>query len=264
MINKYQKRYDRQERQYYEDDDSFDLHWNCEFFIFCWNKGMRLPSIEDCPGCASADENYNGSFSRFHSKEDRLMQRKLPVHQRLGPIHQDYFQEEVVEDTSRAQWCPSGIFSKSQKRRVQRMRSREQFHEVEQEIDHRLKRTKTKQEWRVKSKIVPADESETDEARRVIKGKAVASSSVNMVFVLPAEFEANQDNADIMEESCARLILSPEQAIFEKPEGTENRHLKPLYVKGFVNGKPISKMLVDGGAAVNLMPYATFKKLGRS
>lgn len=30
-----------------------------------------------------------------------------------------------------------------------------------------------------------------------------------------------------------------------------------------LNGAPISKMLVDRGAIVNLMPYCTFKKLGR-
>jgi predicted aspartyl protease len=34
-------------------------------------------------------------------------------------------------------------------------------------------------------------------------------------------------------------------------------------MKGFVNGKPMTKMLVDGGAAVNLMPYTTFRKLGK-
>ena len=34
-------------------------------------------------------------------------------------------------------------------------------------------------------------------------------------------------------------------------------------MKGFVDGKPMTKMLVDGGAAVNLMPYATFCKLGK-
>ena len=33
-------------------------------------------------------------------------------------------------------------------------------------------------------------------------------------------------------------------------------------MKGFVDGKPMTKMLVDGGAAVNLMPYTTFRKLG--
>jgi len=34
-------------------------------------------------------------------------------------------------------------------------------------------------------------------------------------------------------------------------------------VKGFVDGKPMSKMLVDRGASVNLMPYTTFRKLGK-
>jgi hypothetical protein len=97
----------------------------------------------------------------------------------------------------------------------------------------------------------------------LLEGKAVASASVNMVFMLPAEFEAKQAEVDDVEEASAKLVLSPEQTIFEKPEGIENRHLKPLYINGFVNGKPMSKMMVDGGAAVNLMPYATFRKLGR-
>ncbi len=90
------------------------------------------------------------------------------------------------------------------------------------------------------------------------------TASVNMVFTLPTEFGARQADVDEVEEESAKLILSPEQAVFEKPEGTDNRHLKPLYVNGYVNGKPMSKMMVDGGAAVNLMPYATFRKLGRN
>jgi hypothetical protein len=39
--------------------------------------------------------------------------------------------------------------------------------------------------------------------------------------------------------------------------------MKPLYVQGHINGKPISRMLIDGGAAVNLMSYSIFKKLRR-
>ena len=39
-------------------------------------------------------------------------------------------------------------------------------------------------------------------------------------------------------------------------------HLKPLYLRGHINGKPISRMLVDGGASVNLMSWSTCKKLG--
>ena len=34
-------------------------------------------------------------------------------------------------------------------------------------------------------------------------------------------------------------------------------------MKGFVDGKPMIKMLVDGGAAVNLLLYTTFHKLGK-
>jgi hypothetical protein len=34
-------------------------------------------------------------------------------------------------------------------------------------------------------------------------------------------------------------------------------------MKGFVDGKPMTKMLVDGGATVNLIPYTTFHKLGK-
>ena len=51
------------------------------------------------------------------------------------------------------------------------------------------------------------------------------------------------------------------QAIFDKL--VKHWHLKALYVKGFVDGKPMNKMLVDGGASVNLIPYTTFRKLGK-
>nr|ABB47086.1 retrotransposon protein, putative, unclassified [Oryza sativa Japonica Group] len=138
------------------------------------------------------------------------------------------------------------------------------FQEVEQESNHRLKKTKPKQEWRVKNQVPTADEATADETKRLAKGKSVVTASVNMAFTLPAEFGIKQADVDEVEEESAKLILSPEQAVFEKPEGTENRHLKPLYVNGFVNGKPMSKMMVDGGAAVNLMPYATFRKQGRN
>jgi hypothetical protein len=50
--------------------------------------------------------------------------------------------------------------------------------------------------------------------------------------------------------------------MFEKPEES-SQHLKSLYVRGHIDGKPISRLLIDGGAAVNLMPYSVFKKLRR-
>jgi hypothetical protein len=50
--------------------------------------------------------------------------------------------------------------------------------------------------------------------------------------------------------------------VFEKPEES-SQHLKPLYIWGHIEGKPISRMLINGGAAVNLMSYSIFKKLGK-
>ena len=41
-------------------------------------------------------------------------------------------------------------------------------------------------------------------------------------------------------------------------------HLKPLHVKGYINGKLVNNMLVDNGAMVNLMSYSLYKKLGES
>ena len=65
----------------------------------------------------------------------------------------------------------------------------------------------------------------------------------------------------ISEEEAAHLDFGPREAVFQKPKGSKN-HLKALYVRGHINGKPISCMLVDGGAIVNLIPYSLYKKLG--
>lgn len=199
IINKYQRKYDKQqqERYYEEDNGGFNPHWGCEFFRFCWNEGMRLPSIDDCPGCGDAAEGSSRSYNRGN----RLRQTGVHVHQRLGPVNQDQDQDDV--EHRKSQWCPSGIFTKNQKRRVQRLRNRERFQEVEQEINHRLKKTKP-------SQVATADVVGADEARRLVKGKSVVTTSVNMVFMLPAEFGANQVDVDEVEEASAKLVLSPE------------------------------------------------------
>jgi hypothetical protein len=75
--------------------------------------------------------------------------------------------------------------------------------------------------------------------------------------------DMSMDGYVLSEEDVAHLDFRPKEAIFQKPKATEN-HLKALYMKGHINGKPISRMLVDGGVIVNLMPYSLFKKLGGS
>ena len=85
--------------------------------------------------------------------------------------------------------------------------------------------------------------------------------------MLPSEFRALADQeiySDFdeleYEEIVAKLTIV-QQAIFDK--SVKHQHLKALYMKGFVDGKPMNKILVDGGASINLMSYTTFCKLGK-
>jgi hypothetical protein len=143
----------------------------------------------------------------------------------------------------KGQWCPPSL-RRSQKRRVQRLRNQE------------LKQAgiKRKHVWRPKDK--------PDESGR--------SAPMCMVCFLPNEFMApanqivQEEVLPDMDEAkqlglMAQLVLA-KKATFDKP--AKNRHMRPLYLRGYVNGKLLTKMFVDGGAAVNVMPYTTFRKLG--
>jgi hypothetical protein len=56
-------------------------------------------------------------------------------------------------------------------------------------------------------------------------------------------------------------MLGVEHAVFEKPKNL-GAHMKPLFIRGHLDGTPIGHMLVDGGASVNILPLSLFKKLG--
>jgi hypothetical protein len=66
----------------------------------------------------------------------------------------------------------------------------------------------------------------------------------------------------IEDDSAVAVFNFPIQdATFKKKEHPIN-HLKPLHVKGHINGTLVHNMLVDSGAIVNVMPYPLYKKLG--
>ena len=170
------------------------------------------------------------------------------VHDRLGKrvVDQNWadYEEEGDEEEyvwQKGQWCPGGL-TRSQKRRVQRLRSRE--------LEQAQKSSKP-QVWRAKQ----------------TSDKGQPSANIQMTFLLPSEFKAlaNQEvYSDFHEseyEEMADQLTLIQQAIFDKP--IKHQYLKALYVKGFVDGKLMNKMLVDGGASVNLMLYTTFRKLGK-
>jgi hypothetical protein len=77
---------------------------------------------------------------------------------------------------------------------------------------------------------------------------------INMVFTLPTKDRG-------LEEDVAQMCLGPKEVMFEKLKEL-SQHMKPLYIWGHIDGRPISWMLINGGAAVNLMLYSVFKKLG--
>jgi hypothetical protein len=78
---------------------------------------------------------------------------------------------------------------------------------------------------------------------------------VNVVYLSIDYYIVEDDSA------VRKFNFAVESAIFQKPLDSVN-HLKPLHIKGHVNGIPVHSMLVDSGAIVNLMPYPLYKKIG--
>jgi hypothetical protein len=107
-----------------------------------------------------------------------------------------------------------------------------------------------------------AEASSSKKVWRPKKSKADVKTSgdAHMVFVLPAEFHAPGHE----EVPVAQLDLGSWPVIVEKPRERNYRHLKALYLKGYINGQPVSRMLVDTEAAVNIMPYSVLRRLGHS
>jgi hypothetical protein len=73
---------------------------------------------------------------------------------------------------------------------------------------------------------------------------------IGATFMLPAEFRAAEEEIEDSDDdvAIAQWIYQVQSATFEKPK--RYLHLKALYLKGFFDGKPMTKMLVDGGVAV--------------
>jgi hypothetical protein len=122
----------------------------------------------------------------------------------------------------------------------------------------------TKQEWRVKEKAdIPAPMTSDDDMDLLDDNESpwikdgslpLIDMDINMMFTLLAEFRGAK-------EEVTQMCLGPKEAMFEKPEES-SQHMKPLYVRGHIDIRSISRMLIDGGTAVNLMSYFIFKKLG--
>src|SRR6185312_550508 len=211
----------------------------------------RLPTIDDCLECRPRGRQ-SGETSVF-----RCLGPKARHDDHIERPSRDDLELEGEDKYHLPRWCPDGL-SRSQKRRVQHLRNLEEAEaryvdvlrkahpDLAEQVRHprRVERRPLRREWHPKQP--KADEK--------------PSTDVNMVFVLPSEFRAHQPE----ELAVAQLDLGPQPIIFEKPKEKSYKHLKGLYLKGLIDGKPVNRMLVDTGAAVNLMPYSVLRRLGRS
>ncbi|RLM78655.1 uncharacterized protein C2845_PM12G13800 [Panicum miliaceum] len=194
-------------------------------------------------------------------------------------------------------WCPPGL-TRTQKRKLQRLRFQENKEkELEKQRDASFNSIRPmfpqEKQWRIKANsgsapkpdvLVPIPEVPVL-SERVQTAEPMIVDSVSQEEKLPSTSEnddeelvdygtslergdleinvvcLSSDYYVIPDEDIAQLSFGPRDAIFQKPKELDN-HLKALYMKGHINGRPISRMLVDGAAIVNLMPYTLFKKLG--
>ena len=106
----------------------------------------------------------------------------------------------------------------------------------------------------------------------------------NMVYVLPREFmsldrfelEENEDKEEAhgaiqKAQGATPVLLVTEnesfetgKMMFEKPSKQMTQYLKSLYIKAHMNGRPVNQVLVDNGAAVNILPYKMLSKLAKT
>lgn len=70
------------------------------------------------------------------------------------------------------------------------------------------------------------------------------------------------------EVTCQVTIQSkpgePKKVVLDKASPQMTQDIKPLYVKAHLNGKPVSRILVDNGSAVNVLPLKMIWSFGKS
>jgi hypothetical protein len=153
-------------------------------------------------------------------------------------------------------WCPPDL-SKTQRGRLQKMRKREQEQAKEEAardawFNEAWPMTVPQKTW--KEKRIEREDRRSDDGNSSSSDRVGDEVEVNMVFELTAEFWAPE--AEITE-----LVLGAMMVSFEKPERL-GHHMKPLFVTGYVEIRPVQHVMVDGSARVIVMSMAMFERLG--
>jgi hypothetical protein len=107
------------------------------------------------------------------------------------------------------------------------------------------------------SSPVGMEEDADDDLLDYEPSPAHGGMEINVIYLSCTDYSL------LEEEEISQLALGPQDVIFKKPAESGD-HLKLLYINRHLDGMSVAHMLVDGGAVVNVMPYSTFKKLGKT
>lgn len=73
--------------------------------------------------------------------------------------------------------------------------------------------------------------------------------------------ETNQVGDPKKEEGQVHTKLKDGRIVFNKP--AISNHTKPLYLKIYINSKPLGRVLVDNGSTMNVIPLKTLLAVGK-
>ena len=193
---------------------------------------------------------------------------------------------EYTKEVQRGQYCPN------HQRQVVRPNFRPKY-------KSRYQWRRNQQRPQKNQNYVPKSEEEVNSLRPLIlhqpngKGKQVVQAEdeesstkfetgfpddlqaiCNVVSILPLDFSipvemVEEENFFDYDEGPMMVpdelkFDSANAAVFPKPTEEMKSHLKPLFIKARAEGKIVKRVLVDGGAAVNLIPEHVVKKLDKS
>jgi hypothetical protein len=77
-----EQRYEEEKRRYEEEVHEKEqeeyareqerAHWGCAFFRHCWNEGLKLPTLNNCPECSEKYTEYRQDTVNHRSVHERM------------------------------------------------------------------------------------------------------------------------------------------------------------------------------------------------
>ncbi|KAM1985495.1 hypothetical protein ACFX16_013659 [Malus domestica] len=100
--------------------------------------------------------------------------------------------------------------------------------------------------------VLPAAFQSSTAQPNFLDGDVVAEEADHVDFISVAEVDSTTKD-DNIKAALAEL--------FPRSSSANLHHLKPLYVTAHIEGYPVSKVFVDYGATVNIMPMNIMKAM---